>query len=125
MLLVGCLTTLSVSAQQVPDHLAQPTLEQILGRKSCDTRTTPNGFEVHGQDPQTLFYSGRIYASTLCPDADRNGATIYRACADASWDPTGAVVTFKILWKETVRFSHSALEQKDARHRCLTQQVTD
>jgi hypothetical protein len=118
VLLVGCLSALAVSAQQPPTFVL-PTLGQVLGRTPCGA--VPPAVEVHEQDPHTLFWSGRIYATTSCADADRNGDTIYRACAAASWDPTGTVVTFKVLWKETVR-SSSIPEQKLALHRCLVRQ---
>src|ERR1700758_325298 len=93
LLASGLMTAAGVMAQTTrPSHFAKPAVEQIAG-KACDDYSGVV-VDVGEQDAQTLFYSGRIFARTFC----RNGRMWYQGCADASWDPTGTLVTYKILW---------------------------
>jgi hypothetical protein len=78
--------------------------------------------EVRTQDPQTLFYTGRVYASTHCRSQDHNELRVYRGCAEATWDTGGNLVTYKILWREKVDYSDNPptqAEQVDAAARCV------
>jgi hypothetical protein len=74
-------------------YWAKPTEAQIIG-KTC-SNSGHVAINVGAQDLQTLFYSGRIFASVRCADG-----LFYQGCADGSWDPTGGFVTFNILWQD-------------------------
>ena len=79
------------------DSWAKPTVAQIAGG-SCSAQDSPQ-VRLLAQDPQTHYYSGRIWAISGCRD-EKGMPFIYRGCADATWDPTGTSYTLKVLWQE-------------------------
>src|ERR1041384_5907882 len=98
--LLGVLALVAVvaaSAQTVPlpQQFAKPTVEQITGKSFEPPRRNVDTGE---KDTQTTFYSAEIFARTYC----RTEGVWYQGCATGSWDPTGTLVTYKVLWQEKV-----------------------
>jgi hypothetical protein len=92
-----------------------PTAEEIIG-KTCAKNPGDVSIEAYReQDPSALFYSVRVLAAIDCPDEH----WAYKACADvAGWNPTGAYITHKTLWREVS--THTQLEEMGTFLRCFT-----
>jgi hypothetical protein len=121
--LTGLLATAGVTAQQLKfpqphmDNWVMPVQAQILDKSACPTATAPDRVVVNGQDQQTLFYSGRVYATAYCFDASHT-LLVYNGCADVSWDPTGTTFTYKVLWQDQMT-QPTLVAQAAARQSCL------
>jgi hypothetical protein len=67
--------------------LALPLLEDVAGEHCMDINPV---IGYVAQDLTNLYWSGKVYASTQCPD---EGNAVHEGCVLARWDPTGTTYT--------------------------------
>lgn len=89
-----------------------PLLEEVAGTH-CEDFTPVTGIVT--QDPTTLYWTGKVYAQTMCQEMNATGyateGKVYEGCVLVRWDTTGT--TYTIL--EVIYRFKTEINQKNRR----------
>jgi hypothetical protein len=93
--------------QKPHPELKMPLLEEVTGHAAiapCSGFTPIHDIVV--QDPLTLYWSGRVYASTECSGTRDTPSNHFEGCLQVLWDPTGTTYQIQsIVWRKDARSS--------------------